>query len=120
MSNSSSKSFSVTIQQFFIIMMSFSFLFVRRVTAFHIQQHQINTRRNLPSLIALYSNKPHKSTRTSSWMDKNENFARYESQEPLVFDKNSNKSTDKQRRRRNEKRREDYNQKVVKEEEKKL
>jgi RNA recognition motif-containing protein len=107
--------------------MSFSLSCVRRTIAFHVHvqppqqqqriiassiKNQMNTRRNLPSLTALYSNKP-----SSSWMDKNENFARYESQEPLVFSQNSNKSTEKQRRRRNDKRREEFNQKVMKEEE---
>lgn len=53
------------------------------------------------------------STRTSSWMDKNGEFARYDSQPPLESVQGGSKKGEKQRRRRNDKRREDYNQKTI-------
>jgi len=49
---------------------------------------------------------------SSSWMDKNQNFMRYESQKPLFSQQQDSKRTEKQRRRRNDKRREEYNQRV--------
>jgi len=53
------------------------------------------------------------SSSRSSWMDKNQDFKRFDSQPPANANRfdDRNKQTDKQRRRRNDQRKEDFNEK---------
>lgn len=82
---------------------------------------QFNKRGKCPQFTQLFSeNEKDMSTRASSWMDRNEEFVRYESQPPLKMEnlQDRSKKTEKQRRRRNDKRREEYNQRTIDEERK--
>eukprot|EP00551_Chaetoceros_affinis_P007035 CAMPEP_0203662588 /NCGR_PEP_ID=MMETSP0090-20130426/500_1 /ASSEMBLY_ACC=CAM_ASM_001088 /TAXON_ID=426623 /ORGANISM="Chaetoceros affinis, Strain CCMP159" /LENGTH=460 /DNA_ID=CAMNT_0050525401 /DNA_START=111 /DNA_END=1490 /DNA_ORIENTATION=- len=75
-------------------------------------QNQLSPR----SSLVVYSDREEMSTSSSSsWMDKNNDFARFESHPSATPNSDTfpNKKADKQRRRRNNKRREEYNEKTI-------
>ncbi len=64
-----------------------------------------------PAIAVLNSSQSNDDFSTSSWMDKNSDFKRYDNADDFGGKKHERKSTDKQRRRRNDKRKEDFNEK---------
>ncbi len=66
------------------------------------------------SSLVLYSDREEMSTSASSWIDKNNNFSRFESHHPSGSSTQApGKKAEKQRRRRNNKRREEYNESII-------
>lgn len=82
-----------------------------RRTIFHFNRYIKQEKPSYSSPVILYNDAQDMSS--SSWMNKNEDFRRNESQEPDVSNQATSKKTDKQRRRRNNNRTEEFNRRAI-------